>query len=53
MAPFAGEKPNMDRVGLSYMILGEARQGHTSGSSIHNEEGSERHANERYERRPA
>jgi hypothetical protein len=27
MATFAGEKPNIDRVGLSYMLMGEARQG--------------------------
>lgn len=26
-ATFAGEKPNIDRVGLSYMLMGEARQG--------------------------
>ena len=27
MATLAGEKPNIDRVGLSYMLMGEARQG--------------------------
>jgi hypothetical protein len=27
MATLAGKKPNIDRVGLSYMLLGEARQG--------------------------
>jgi hypothetical protein len=27
MATMAGEKPNIDRVGLSYMLMGEARQG--------------------------
>ena len=27
MATQAGEKPNIDRVGLSYMLMGEARQG--------------------------
>jgi hypothetical protein len=26
-AVMAGEKPNIDRVGVSYMLLGEARQG--------------------------
>ena len=26
-ATLAGEKPNIDRVGLSYMLMGEARQG--------------------------
>src|SRR5467141_5049906 len=26
-AVMAGEKPNIDRVGLSYMLMGEARQG--------------------------
>jgi hypothetical protein len=27
MATLAGKKPNIDRVGLSYMLMGEARQG--------------------------
>jgi hypothetical protein len=27
MASLAGERPNIDRVGLSYMLMGEARQG--------------------------
>jgi len=27
MATLAGKKPNLDRVGLAYMLLGEARQG--------------------------
>jgi hypothetical protein len=27
MATLAGERPNIDRVGLSYMLMGEARQG--------------------------
>jgi hypothetical protein len=26
-ATLAGEKPNIDRVGLAYMLMGEARQG--------------------------
>lgn len=26
-ATFAGERPNIDRIGLSYMLMGEARQG--------------------------
>jgi hypothetical protein len=26
-AALAGEKPNIDRVGLAYMLMGEARQG--------------------------
>jgi len=26
-AVIAGENPNIDRVGLSYMLMGEARQG--------------------------
>ena len=27
MATLAGKKPNIDRVGLAYMLMGEARQG--------------------------
>jgi hypothetical protein len=27
MATVAGKKPNIDRVGLAYMLMGEARQG--------------------------
>jgi hypothetical protein len=27
VATLAGEKPNIDRVGLAYMLMGEARQG--------------------------
>jgi hypothetical protein len=29
-ATLAGEKPNIDRVGLAYMLMGEARQGQTA-----------------------
>jgi hypothetical protein len=29
-ATLAGEKPNIDRVGLAYMLVGEARQGQNS-----------------------
>ena len=28
-ATLAGEKPNIDRVGLAFMLKGEARQGRT------------------------
>jgi hypothetical protein len=30
MATLSGEKPNIDRVGLAYMLMGEARQGQNS-----------------------
>jgi hypothetical protein len=33
MATLAGKKPNIDRVGLSYMLLGEARQGQDATSA--------------------
>jgi hypothetical protein len=32
-ATFAGEKPNIDRVGLSYMLMGEARQGQNAAKA--------------------
>ena len=32
-ATLAGEKPNIDRVGLAYMLMGEARQGQNAASA--------------------